>query len=403
MTVIRFKTFNGELPRLPARELPEGFGQEVVDSDLQHGELRGLRGDFLFASVPTAAPIRAVFTDDGVNFYAWQYEVYPVKSMVPKDIYWRLYYTAMQPTGPIIKVARTRRQDGTDNPPAVIGTALVGGNWQSPERSSPGDLGTGPDSWILGVPAPEVQGNGDIEANLEATLVDKPAWPDIPNLRLKVVYFLEDLEGRIVFEQDISNTEAGVAGGVTYPAVEYTNAADAISRGNKVQDMLWPLGYTPRPFKYYFFAPPGVDFSTLTSRLDVTNTGSGNIVITFGGTTTPPSGGTYPGPYLDIAAVSTDDYKWIIQQTGSPGASSLVSEGGGFTGDLATIHSMYNYAWGQGGSPQGADTQPGVIPPNFNLSGYPPYTPSATISNFVTAWLTWQSGQSGGGGGGNEA
>jgi hypothetical protein len=294
VTVIRFKTFSGELPRLPARELPEGFGEEVVDADLQHAELRGLRGDFLFASVPTAAPIRAVFTDDGVNFYAWQYEVYPVKSMVPQDIYWRLYYTAMQPTGPIIKVARTRRQDGSALPPAVIGTALVGGNWQPPERSSPGDLGTGPDSWILGVPAPAVQGNGDIAANLNATLVDKPAWPNIPNLRLKVTYFLEDLEGRIVFQQDISNTEAGIGNdGVAVPAVEYTNSADPIGRGNKVQDMLWPLGYVARPFKYYFFLPPVIDFSTLTSTLDVTNTGSGNIVITFGGdtTTAPPDSG----------------------------------------------------------------------------------------------------------------
>jgi hypothetical protein len=301
VTVLSFKTFRGEIPRLPAHELPEGFGQEVVNADLQHAELRGLRGDFLFATVPSARPIRAVFTDDGVNFYAWQYEVYPVKSMVPGDVYWRVYYTGMQPTGPIIKVARTRRQDGSDLPPAVIGTSLVGGNWQPPERSSPGDLATGPDSWVLGVKAPEVQGNGDIAANLGAELVDKPAWPDIPNLKLKVTYFLEDLEGRIVFQQDISNNEAGVGPntGIVYPAVEYTNAADE-TRGNKVQDMLWPFGYTPRPFKYYFFIPPAVDFSTLTSTLDVTNTGSGNIVITFGGDTTaaPPDssgGGADPG------------------------------------------------------------------------------------------------------------
>lgn len=392
MTVLSFKGFGGEIPKLPAHELPAPHAQQAVDCDLQHGELRGLRGDKTFATVATNAPIRAVYTVDGVNFFAWTYEVYPVKSMVPGEIYYRVYYTAMQADGPIIKVARTHRADGSDNPPAVIGTAIVGGNWQPPEN--------GADSWVLGVPAPEVQGNGDPAANLAADLVDKSSWPGLPNLRLKVTYFLEDLDGRMVYQQDISNTEQGVADGVAYPQVEYTNSAD-VARGNKVQDMLWPLGYVPRPFKYYWFAPPSVDFSTLTASLDVTNTGTGDIVITFGGTST---GGSYPGPYLDITSLSTDDVKWILKLTDSQAWNV------GITGDQAVKNSNFNYAWGQGGSPQGADTQPGVIPPNFNLSGFPLYTPPAAISNFVTAILAWEAGGSsggggagGGGGGGNEA
>jgi hypothetical protein len=293
VTHLVFRGFSGEVPRLPAHELAPGNAQEVIDADLQHAEVRGLNENKVFAVVPSPAPIKAVFTDDGINFYAWPYEVYPVKSMVPGDVYWRLYYTAMQADGPMIKVARTRRADGSDLPPAVIGTALVGGNWQPPERSNPGDLGTGPDSWVLGVPAPEVQGNGDANANLGAVLVDKTAWPNIPKLALRVTYFLETPEGKIAYQIDISNSEVGVhpLTGVAYPQIEYTNAADA-TRGNKVQDMLWPLGYQLRPFTYYFFEPPVADTAAFSRTVDVLNTGGADIVITYGGTTSVDPGTT---------------------------------------------------------------------------------------------------------------
>lgn len=297
MTVVSFRNFGGEIPRLSAWELPEGQAQIAVNADLGHGDLRGIRANAPFASATLAAAIRAVYTDDGFNFFAWPYEVYPVKSMVVGDIYYRVYYTAMQADGPIIKVARTRRADGSANPPAVIGSvAILGGNFQPPERSNIGQLNTGPDSWVLGVPAPAVQGGTSVD-NLGVTLVDKAAWPSIPSLQLRVTYFLEAPDGSIVFQADVTNTEAAIHPntGVTYPQVLYTNG-DGSQRGNKFQDMLWPLGYTPKPYKYYWFSPPAATTASLSRTVTVANTGAGPIVITYGGTTTvDPGGGTGGG------------------------------------------------------------------------------------------------------------
>jgi len=299
VSLIPFNTFGGEVPRLSAWELPSGAASQAVNVDLAHGDLKGLRGNAPFATATLAGAIRAVFTDDGINFFAWPYEVYPVKSMVVGDIYYRLYYTAMQADGPIIKVARTRRADGSANPPAVIGTAIVGGNFQPPERSNIGDLNTGPDSWVLGVPAPAVQGGTDPVAkfldNLGATLVDKSAWPKIPRLQLRVTYFIEAPDGTIVSQSDITNTEAGISpgNGAIYPQVLYTN--DSSLRGNKFQDMLWPMGYTPRPYKYYWFAPPPLAAAAIARSVAVNNTGSGPIVITYGGAVVPDPGSGNPG------------------------------------------------------------------------------------------------------------
>src|SRR6266436_5306317 len=117
MSLESFTRFGGEIPRLSAWELPDGAARQAVNVDLAHGDLKGLRGNAPFAVTTLSSALRAVFTDDGVNFFAWPYEVYPVKSMVVGDVYYRFYYTAMQSDGPVIKVARTRRADGSVNPP----------------------------------------------------------------------------------------------------------------------------------------------------------------------------------------------------------------------------------------------------------------------------------------------
>lgn len=285
MTAIPFRSFTGEIPHLPAHELPEGHAQFVSNADLQHAEVRGLRANSVFATTTLSAAVRAVWTDDGANFYAWPYETYVVKSMVVNDAHFRIYYTAMLADGPIIKVGRTRRDDGTPGGRQVIGTALVGGNFQPPENS-------GGDAVILGVPAPRAQGVADTD-QLAVTLVDKLSWPGSPKLQLKATYFLEAPDGSIVASVDITNTEAGIGrNGVTYPQVIYTNSELMSDRGNKIQDLLWSLNgrptSTPAPYKYYFFLPPTLATLKLSRTVVVTNSAvSGNIVITYGGSAVP--------------------------------------------------------------------------------------------------------------------
>jgi hypothetical protein len=298
--VIPFETFGGEIPRASAWELPNGAAQVAFNLDLAHGDIRGLRGNAFFANAIVAGPVRAVYTDDGVNFFAWPYEVYPVKSMVVQDANYRVYYTAMEPSGPIIKVARTSRADGSANPPPVIGTSIVGGNFQPPENSNPGSgNGLGPDSWILGVPAPALQGGTDPDTmfndQLVATLVDKDAWPGIPRLQLRVTYFLEAPDGTIVASQDITNTESGVqpVTGTVFPQVLYTNPPNdnPAGRGNMIQDMLWSFNTSaPRPYKYYFFLPPAISSATIARTVTLTNTGTAPVIITFGGAFVPDPG-----------------------------------------------------------------------------------------------------------------
>lgn len=302
MTTLSFKAFAGEVPKLAAYELPGTAAQQSISIDLQHGDIRGLRGNAPFVQTTVTGPItgaiKAVYTDDGTNFFAWPYEVYPVKSMVIGELYYRVYYTANEPFisgtypgGNIIKVARTRRADGTANPPLVAGTATVGGNFQPPENSNV-VIGNnlGPDSWVLGVPAAAVGGNTPAD-NLVATLVDKPSWPYIPRLQLRVTYFLETNTGQIVYQQDISNNENPL--GFPYLNVYFTNenAITGNFRYNKIQDMLFPFGNQQKPYKYYWFQPPTLAGYAL---VPITNTGTGDIVITYTGG--PPVFGAAPSP-----------------------------------------------------------------------------------------------------------
>lgn len=70
MTLLSISAFNGEVPRLPPDRLPDGGAQLAINCDFAHGELRSLKG----LGTPFAAavsPVRALFTDDGLRFFAW--------------------------------------------------------------------------------------------------------------------------------------------------------------------------------------------------------------------------------------------------------------------------------------------------------------------------------------------
>ena len=72
MTAVTWRKFNGEIPRLPADRLPEDAAQLARNCEFAHGELRALRALGTHYTVNAAAqPCRALFTTDGINFYAW--------------------------------------------------------------------------------------------------------------------------------------------------------------------------------------------------------------------------------------------------------------------------------------------------------------------------------------------
>lgn len=284
MTVLAFRFFAGEIPRQPDTLLPENASQDAVNCDLAHGELRGLRGDRLerYGTSQGGAAIRSVYTEDGINFFGWPYDVYPVKSLVVDDLHHRIYYTAMLSDGPLAKVARTHRNNNGVVTP-VIG-ALVP-NFHPPESNT--FLVNGLDSWVLGVPAPRVQAAGP-EENLAVTLEDREEWPDAPGLRLRVTLFYEDDAGTIVHQQDISNNESAAGRNVFYTV----NPND---RASKIQDMLWPLGGQRKPYKFYFLTPPAVDINGLVRPVTIANDAATAITFDYGSSNTH---GTPGGPGL---------------------------------------------------------------------------------------------------------
>lgn len=72
MTILKIDNFLGMTPRLPPERLPDGGATLAVNCNFSHGELRSMKGlGPTFEAAPAACPVRAVFTDDGNRFFAW--------------------------------------------------------------------------------------------------------------------------------------------------------------------------------------------------------------------------------------------------------------------------------------------------------------------------------------------
>jgi hypothetical protein len=91
MTVISIRTFNGEIPRLPADRLPDGAAQVAQNCDLTAVELRPLQG---LGTHYTAgvSPVRGLFTDDGLRFYCWDKPTRAYLHPTIDDAYGRVIY-----------------------------------------------------------------------------------------------------------------------------------------------------------------------------------------------------------------------------------------------------------------------------------------------------------------------
>lgn len=287
MAVLKILQFMGEVPRLPGHLLPENAATYARNCDFAHGELRGLRDSATVDTITAfnGEAIVAVWTEDGQNFFGWPWEVDVVKSQVVGDVHHRIFYTGLPGDGPVLKVARTHRNaDGVLTP--VIGSAIVGGQYRPPEASNEviyGGNGQGPDSWLLGIPAPKVQNVAETDV-LTALRGEKPSWPGAPNLKLRVTYFLEDPAGKIVYQQDVSNAEAAYVPANpsnVFPQVAYTN--DSAERGNKIQDMLWPLfGFqTPAPYKFYWMEPPPIESLPFARTVTIKNEAAADVTFDY--------------------------------------------------------------------------------------------------------------------------
>lgn len=72
MTILSIRKFNGEIPRLPDDRLPEDAAKSAQNANFAHGELRALNALGTHYTVAAASrPCRSLFTNDGINFYAW--------------------------------------------------------------------------------------------------------------------------------------------------------------------------------------------------------------------------------------------------------------------------------------------------------------------------------------------
>lgn len=304
MAVIKFGVFRGEVPRLSPEALPEGASPYALNVDLAHGELRGLREDAP-VTPSIAVAVRSLYTENGEDFFGWPWPVNAVRGQIVDDVHYRIYFTASQyfpgsfyPTGNWIKVARTKRLNADGTVTNVINSERYNvnpkiPNYYPPETSNIGQSGNGlgPDCWALGVPAPRVQ--ADIpEDNLGAVLDPKPSWPNIPQLKLRVTFYLEDQGGNTIRQMDISGDQdtPGLPQIIISEPQPGETAQEA--RGNKIQDMLWALGGTqarkPAPFQKYWFSPPALDSDLYKTVAVVKNdAASGDIKFDYSSESEP--------------------------------------------------------------------------------------------------------------------
>lgn len=84
--------FSGCKPRLPDSLLAASEASLAQWCDFAYGELRPLRRGFRFLQM-RHNNIRAMYTDDGLNFFTWSQDVDAVRSPLAADQYNRMYYT----------------------------------------------------------------------------------------------------------------------------------------------------------------------------------------------------------------------------------------------------------------------------------------------------------------------
>lgn len=142
---MRLRVFNGEIPRLPADRLPEGYAALARNCDFAKGELRSLKGlGTEYLADAAARPVRGLFTDNGIRFFAWNKPTRAYLAPTIDDTIRRVYY---QTHDAGVRVAQTDTMKTLANQP-----------------------GPPTESWAVGVTAPGIpavavsgSGAGDLE------------------------------------------------------------------------------------------------------------------------------------------------------------------------------------------------------------------------------------------------
>lgn len=202
---MRLRVFNGEVPRLPADRLPDGYAALARNCDFARGELRSLKGLGVEHLADAAAqPVRGLFTDNGIRFFAWNKPTRAYLAPTIDDTVRRVYY---QTHDAGVRVAQTDTMETVANQP-----------------------GPPSESWVVGVSAPVAPavavsgtGTGDLET-VALVLVAINIWGEESAPSPPVT--IERLRGQTI---DITVTHAPVTGEVplqgllvyrTYPSTQ---------------------------------------------------------------------------------------------------------------------------------------------------------------------------------------
>ncbi len=92
MATIAFNNFDGEIPKLPPTLLPESGAQKALNCDFTQNYLAALKQGSPISATFATNPVRSLYTEDGINFFAWTTDAYPFKAPVVNDSFQRIYF-----------------------------------------------------------------------------------------------------------------------------------------------------------------------------------------------------------------------------------------------------------------------------------------------------------------------
>ena len=105
MPTLVLDAFSGEIPRLKPHFLPDGAAQVAINCDFTSGDLRPLSGlGAVWNAHSSAQPVRSLFTDNGLRFFAWDVPTRAMLAPTIDDTARRVYY---QSHGLGIRMAQT--------------------------------------------------------------------------------------------------------------------------------------------------------------------------------------------------------------------------------------------------------------------------------------------------------
>lgn len=91
MAGVSMDRFSGLIPRVPAALLPEYNATVATNCEFAYGELHSTKADVFIKNLSNAAA--SIYTDNGLTFYSWPFDVDAARSPMASDKFDRLYFT----------------------------------------------------------------------------------------------------------------------------------------------------------------------------------------------------------------------------------------------------------------------------------------------------------------------